>query len=60
MLAILRETEVSDKRPLWCAGEAAAMHVVRNRLFKELGLPRSLATVRGYWKARENTGAGSR
>lgn len=35
---------------LWAAGEAAAMQAIRNHLFKELGLPRSVATVRGYWK----------
>ena len=37
---------------IWCAGEAAAMHRVRNLLFKERQLLRSQATVRGYWKAR--------
>jgi NADPH-dependent ferric siderophore reductase len=36
---------------IWCAGEAAAMHRIRTELFKRRGLPRSQATVRGYWKA---------
>lgn len=40
----------------WCAGEAAAMHRIRNHLFKKRGLPRSQATVRGYWKARVDPG----
>ncbi len=39
---------------IWVAGEAAAMHKIRQYLFKERGLPRSHATVRGYWKQRES------
>jgi NADPH-dependent ferric siderophore reductase len=35
---------------IWAAGEAAAMQRIRNLLFVEAGLPRSQATVRGYWK----------
>lgn len=38
---------------IWAAGEAAAMYAVRTHLFTELGVPRSVATVRGYWKHRE-------
>lgn len=34
----------------WVAGEAAAVQRVRRLLFEERGLPRSVATVRGYWK----------
>ena len=37
---------------VWCAGEAAGMHRIRNHLFKERSHSRSRATVRGYWKKR--------
>ncbi|NNL99062.1 MAG: siderophore-interacting protein [Acidimicrobiia bacterium] len=43
-------TDITESNRVWCAGEAAAMHKIRNNLFKERGLPRSIATVRGYWK----------
>ena len=35
---------------LWAAGEAAAMHRIRRNLFADRRVPRSAATVRGYWK----------
>ncbi len=35
---------------VWAAGQAAAMQRLRKRLFNELGVPRSRATIRGYWK----------
>jgi NADPH-dependent ferric siderophore reductase len=35
---------------VWVAGEAAAVQRIRRHLFEERGLPRSHATVRGYWK----------
>jgi len=35
---------------IWAAGEAASMQRIRRHLFDELGLPRSSAVVRGYWK----------
>ena len=35
---------------VWIAGEAAAMRRIRTHLFGERGIPRSAATVRGYWK----------
>lgn len=35
---------------IWVAGEAAAVQRIRNHLFVERGLPRTAATVRGYWK----------
>jgi NADPH-dependent ferric siderophore reductase len=41
---------ISPGGRLWAAGEAAAMQSLRTRLFTELGVPRSQATVRGYWK----------
>ncbi len=44
MDAIAPGTEV------WAAGEAAAMHAVRKHVLGRLGLDRSHATIRGYWK----------
>ena len=42
---------------IWCAGEAAAMHRIRTHLFRQRGIERSHATVRGYWKvARKGAG----
>ena len=35
---------------IWAAGEAAAMQRIRRHLFETVGLPRSRAVVRGYWK----------
>ena len=35
---------------VWASGEASAMHAIRTHLFDTLGLERSRATVRGYWK----------
>jgi NADPH-dependent ferric siderophore reductase len=35
---------------VWAAGEAAAMWRIRKHLFEGLGVPRSHAVVRGYWK----------
>ncbi|NNF63222.1 MAG: siderophore-interacting protein [Acidimicrobiia bacterium] len=35
---------------LWAAGEAASMHAIRKHVFKSLHVPRSQATIRGYWK----------
>lgn len=35
---------------VWAAGEAATVQAIRNHLFKEIGVPRSQATIRGYWK----------
>lgn len=42
--------EIDAGTIVWCAGEASAMHRIRTELFKNRGLPRSQATVRGYWK----------
>ncbi|HEX4865496.1 MAG TPA: siderophore-interacting protein [Acidimicrobiales bacterium] len=41
---------ISPAGRLWAAGEAAAMQRLRSRLFTELGVPRTQATIRGYWK----------
>ncbi|MBW3546879.1 MAG: siderophore-interacting protein [Actinobacteria bacterium] len=35
---------------VWVAGEAASVQRIRKHLFDARGLPRSAATVRGYWK----------
>ena len=35
---------------MWAAGEAAAVQRIRKLLFDERGVPRSQATIRGYWK----------
>lgn len=41
---------LSDGTDVWAAGEASSMQRIRNHLFKTLGVERSRATVRGYWK----------
>ncbi len=46
----LSTADLPDITHLWAAGEAAAMQAIRSHLFTDLGLPRSRATVRGYWK----------
>jgi NADPH-dependent ferric siderophore reductase len=46
----LRAASVDEGTRVWVAGEAAAVQRVRRFLFEERGLPRSQATVRGYWK----------
>jgi NADPH-dependent ferric siderophore reductase len=51
LVTAIEQADFSSQARVWCAGEAAAMHAVRNHLFKERGLARSQATVRGYWKA---------
>jgi NADPH-dependent ferric siderophore reductase len=35
---------------VWVAGEAASVQRVRKHFFTEVGMPRSQAAVRGYWK----------
>ena len=41
---------------VWAAGEAAAMHRIRGHL-RDRGIPRTHATVRGYWKYGKPSGA---
>ncbi len=51
--ALVAAVEAADIGPdvrVWAAGEAAAMWRIRRHLFDEVGLPRSRAVVRGYWK----------
>lgn len=50
MTRALTAEKLGDETAVWCAGQAAAMQQIRQLLFKELELPRSQATVRGYWK----------
>ena len=47
--AVLASEVTADTR-VWAAGEAAAMQRIRRHLFTVVGLTRSRATVRGYWK----------
>ncbi len=52
LMAALEEADLGEGTRVWAAGEAAAMHRIRQQLFTERGLPRWSATVRGYWKQR--------
>ena len=53
LVAAVEQAELAEATKLWVAGEAAAMHKIRQHLFRMRGLPRSDATVRGYWKKRD-------
>lgn len=48
---------IPEGTEVWVAAEAAAVQRIRRHLFEERGLPRSQATVRGYWK-QGRSGAG--
>ena len=51
LVAVAAEIDaMSDSTRLWAAGAAASMQAIRKRLFDEIGIPRSQASVRGYWK----------
>lgn len=50
MVEAVTTRPVSDGAKLWVAGEAAAVQRIRKHLFEGLGLSRSDAVVRGYWK----------
>jgi len=43
---------VDEATAIWAAGEAAAVQALRKHFFRTLGVPRSQATIRGYWKSR--------
>lgn len=49
-VAAVRDTEIRPGTKVWVAGEAAAVQRVRRNLFEDRGVPRSQASVRGYWK----------
>ncbi len=53
LVAAVEAAALGDGVLVWAAGEAAAVHRIRGHLFGPAGLPRSAATVRGYWKLRE-------
>lgn len=55
LVEAVQGTSIATSDVVWCAGEAASMHRIRNYLFKEVGLKRSQATVRGYWKIDRKT-----
>ncbi|MGD9792968.1 MAG: siderophore-interacting protein [Acidimicrobiia bacterium] len=46
----LAAMSISPETKIWAAGEAAAVQRIRTLLFTERGVPRTQATVRGYWK----------
>lgn len=50
MVAGVQGAEIPAGSAMWVAGEAAAVQRIRRHVFETLGLPRSDATVRGYWK----------
>jgi NADPH-dependent ferric siderophore reductase len=58
LAAAVRETDLDPGTRVWVAGEAAAVQRVRRHLFEDLGLPRSQASVRGYWKRGRSGDAG--
>ncbi len=58
LVAALGSVELIPDTRVWVAGEAAAVQRIRNHLFGALRLPRSRATVRGYWKHGRTGGAG--
>jgi NADPH-dependent ferric siderophore reductase len=47
--AVTRRAPLDGER-VWAAGEAAAMQRIRRHLFEEQAIPRTRATIRGYWK----------
>lgn len=49
-VAALAGAELPPGVRVWVAGEAAAVQRARRDLFGDRGIPRSDATVRGYWK----------
>jgi NADPH-dependent ferric siderophore reductase len=42
--------DLTSGTKVWVAGEAAAVQRIRRHLFRERGVTRADATVRGYWK----------
>ncbi len=50
LVASVRDSTINAETVVWAAGEAAAVQRIRRHLFDDLGLPRTRATVRGYWK----------
>jgi NADPH-dependent ferric siderophore reductase len=50
LVAAVLATDPDPGIRLWVAGEAASVQRIRRHFFENRGLPRSQATVRGYWK----------
>ncbi len=50
LVPAVQSMDIAADTRVWVAGEAAAVQRIRRHLFEELGLPRSQASVRGYWK----------
>jgi NADPH-dependent ferric siderophore reductase len=46
----VQSADIDPGAKVWVAGEAAAVWRIRRHLFEDLGLPRTQAAVRGYWK----------
>lgn len=50
LVSAVAAARIAADTRIWAAGEAGAMHRIRQLLFVDRGLARSNATVRGYWK----------
>ena len=50
LVAAARSAVLVPDTRVWVAGEAAAVQRIRRHLFEDRCLPRSQASVRGYWK----------
>jgi NADPH-dependent ferric siderophore reductase len=46
----LGQVDLAPGTHLWAAGEAGSMQRIRQQLLVDRGLPRSQATIRGFWK----------
>lgn len=57
LVAAVRSTELAPGTQVWAAGEAAGVQRIRRHLFEDLGLLRTQAHVRGYWKHGRTAGA---
>jgi NADPH-dependent ferric siderophore reductase len=56
LVSAAHEVGLDADTRVWAAGEAAAVQRIRKLMFDERGVPRSHATIRGYWKSgREGT-----
>ena len=52
------EQPVTADTHVWAGGEAAAMQRIRRHLYETLGVERSRATARGYWKHGRSASGG--
>jgi NADPH-dependent ferric siderophore reductase len=50
LVTAVKTVDLAAGTQVWVAGEAAGVQRIRRHLFQDLGLPRSQASVRGYWK----------